>query len=271
MLAAATVHFPYMTAWPDQANPEHREATLQGFSLINAAFEKAQIDTLIVFTSEHIVNLQPRMAPPFVIGTGQSHRAFPEPQFNLEPVVRHGHPDLANHLVECLYDQGFDPAHSSELRLDHGTTLPLQQLNVSPRVRIVPIVINTLFQPLPSLQRCRAFGAAVSRALESYEAGGRIALLATGGISHSVGEPGMDQNDAEFDAAFINALLNNDLDVACDYSNATLDALGNGTHEIRSWIAVSAAAQPLRPKQVTAIPYAPGWYTGVHQLLWDAT
>lgn len=269
MLAAATVHFPYMTAWPEQALAEHREATLQGFSKITSAFSEAAVDTIIVFTSEHIVNLQPRMAPPFVIGTGLSHSAFPEPQFNLQPVTRPGHPALANHLVDCLYESGLDPAHSSELRLDHGTTLPLQQLNIAPHIRIVPIIINTLFQPLPSLQRCKAFGAAISSALDRYDPGCRVALLATGGISHSVGEPGMDQNHPEFDAEFVNALMTGDLDAACMYSDATLDQLGNGTHEIRSWIAVAAAAQPALPRQITAIPYAQGWYTGVHQLLWD--
>ncbi len=90
MLAAATVHFPYMTMWPERASAEHRSATAAGFARIGRAFSDAGIDTIIAVTSEHIVNLQPRLAPPFTIGLGDSHPAFPEPQFNLAPVARRG-------------------------------------------------------------------------------------------------------------------------------------------------------------------------------------
>lgn len=270
MLAAATVHFPYMTAWPDKASAEHQQATLDGFRQLGKAFVSSRIDTLVVLSSEHIVNLQPRMAPPFVIGTGANHRAFPEPQFNLVPVTRPGDPELANGLVQALYAEGFDPAHASELKLDHGTSLPLQQLALPAHVRIVPIIINTLFPPLPSLSRCRALGAALGKVLAQQTTGRRVALLATGGISHSVGEPGVDQNHPDFDSAFIQELVSGNLDEACRYSDSQLDALGNGTHEIRSWVAVAAAVHPARPKVVTSIPYAPGWLTGVHQLLWES-
>lgn len=270
MLAAATVHFPYMTAWPDQAQPAHQEATRQGFKRIGEAFTKARIETLVVFTSEHIVNLQPRMAPPFVIGTGAMHAAFPEPQFNLQPVARPGDTELAYLLVKELYEAGLDPAHSSELRLDHGTTLPLQQLQLPDHVRIVPIIINTLFPPLPTLKRCRALGKAISVALKASGNDQRVGVLATGGISHAVGAPHMDRNDPQFDSEFLAALASGDLHKACSYPDNVLDALGNGTHEIRSWIAAAAAAHPGRPEVVTAIPYAPGWHTGVHQMLWEA-
>ncbi|NYT68677.1 hypothetical protein [Pusillimonas noertemannii] len=268
MLVAATVHFPYMTAWPDQAQPAHRDATHQGFKRISKAFSDANVETLIVLTSEHIVNLQPRMAPPFLIGTGAVHAAFPEPQFNLEPVTRPGDPELAYALIEYLYDKGMDPAHSSELRLDHGTTLPLQQLQIAPHVRVVPIIFNTLFPPLPTLKRCRALGRAIGEALRAMGVDERTGILATGGISHAVGAPGMDRNHPQFDSDFIAALVASDLDKACSYSDSELDALGNGTHEIRSWIAAAAAAHPAQPEVVTTIPYAPGWHTGVHQMLW---
>jgi aromatic ring-opening dioxygenase catalytic subunit (LigB family) len=270
MLAAATVHFPYMTAWPEQAQAAHREATHQGFARIGKAFADAGVDTLIVLTSEHIVNLQPRMAPAFLIGTGAVHESFPEPQFRLEPVARPGDPELAHALVEHLYAHGLDPAHSSELRLDHGTTLPLQQLKIPADIRVVPVIINTLFPPLPTLKRCRELGAAIAQALPQTGMERRVGILATGGISHAVGEPGMDRIDPPFDAQFVAALVAGDLNKACAYSDSELDAKGNGTHEIRSWIAAAAAAQPSQAKVVTAIPYAPGWYTGVHQMLWEA-
>ncbi|MEO6410501.1 MAG: hypothetical protein ABIO45_17360 [Burkholderiaceae bacterium] len=271
MLAAATVHFPTMTGWPERASPEHRAATTAGFARLSRALVDADVETLVVFTSEHIVNLQPRLAPAFLIGVGDSHPAFPEPQFNLAPIARRGDPELAEVLVRSLYAKGFDPAHSSELRLDHGTTLPLAQIGIAEGVAIVPIIINSIFAPLPTLARCRELGAAVAASLAESTHGRRVALLATGGISHTVGAPGMERNDAAFDAAFLGALVEGDLDRACGTPDAVLDTAGNGTHEIRNWIAVAGAMHPKRPHVVTDIAFAPGWDTGVHQLVWEAT
>jgi hypothetical protein len=80
----------------------------------------------------------------------------------------------------------------------------------------------------------------------------------------------MERNHPEFDAAFLAALAGADLAKACSYPDPLLDALGNGTHEIRNWVAVAAAVHPRRPQVITSIPFAPGWDTGVHQLLWTA-
>ena len=44
----------------------------------------------------------------------------------------------------------------------------------------------------------------------------------------------------------------------CGHSDARLDASGNGTHEIRNWVAVAGAMHPARPRVVTGIPFVPG-------------
>lgn len=270
MLAAATVHFPYMTAWPERASDEHRAVTSQGFDRIGRAIESAGIETLIVITSEHIVNLQPRMAPAFTIGIGASHQAFPEPQFNLDGRARRGDPLLARELIDHLYQLGFDPAHSIDLRLDHGTMLPLQQMRLSDDIGVVPLIINTLFPPLPTLERCRAFGEAIRHALGKSRLGRRVALLATGGISHTVGAPGMERNAPGFDREFLDALCGGDLPRACSLSDDMIDAAGNGTHEIRNWIITAAAVAPARPEVLSNVAFAPGWNSGIHQLIWNA-
>jgi len=269
VIVAATVHFPYMTAWPERASPEHQAATLAGFQRIGDAFRQSHVDTVITFTSEHIVNLQPRMAPAFTIGVGEQHHAYPEPQFKLEPVSRCGDPALAQELVRGLYDLGFDPAHASELRLDHGTSLPLARLNIDAAVTVVPIIINSIFAPLPTLRRCSELGRAVATVLARTGLKRRVGLLATGGLSHTVGAIGMERNDPDLDAAFLSALANGDLETACGFADQRLDAAGNGTHEIRNWVAAAGAAFPRRPDVVTAIAFAPGWNSGVHQLLWE--
>ena len=270
MIAAATVHAPYITAWPERAGQPHRDVTTAGFAQLGQAFRSAAIDTLVIFTSEHILNLQPRMAAPFIVGVGETHRTFPEPHFNLPDHPQRGDAALGENLVEALYRQGFDPVHSSDLLLDHGTIMPLSLMGIGDELAIIPIVINSIFPPLPTLERCRAFGRCVGEYLRASSSRRRIGLLATGGLSHRVGTPGVEEIDPEFDQRFVGALLDGDLDRAAGFSTAEIDAAGNGTHEVRNWVALAAAVYPRRPEVVTSIAYAPGWDTGVYQLLWEA-
>ncbi|MCC6006913.1 MAG: hypothetical protein JJU40_04485, partial [Rhodobacteraceae bacterium] len=93
---------------------------------------------------------------------------------------------------------------------------------------------------------------------------------ATGGISHVVGAVGVDRNDQAFDARFLEAFAEGDHDRITAISEAEIDAAGNGTHEIRNWVALAAAMAPDRPRVLNALPFVPGWNAGVHQFLWDA-
>lgn len=271
MLAAATVHFPYMTANPDGAPETERRATVDGFRTIGAAIEAAGVQTLVALTSEHIVNLQPRLVAPFVIGLADVHRSFPEPHFNLSSDPRPGDPALARHIHDGVAASGFDLAYSSDLLLDHGTNVPLQMMGLPTSIAIVPIVINSLFKPMPSLERCWQFGAALRAAIESFALERNVAVLATGGISHVVGAVGVDENDPEFDRLFLDACLQGDRGRIGAITESEIDAAGNGTHEVRNWVALTAAMAPRRPRVLTSLPFVSGWNAGVHHLIWDET
>lgn len=266
---AATVHAPYLTAFPERVDAEALTITTDGFTRLGAMFSRTTIDGLLVVTCEHIVNLEPRLVPPFTIGVGERHPVFHEPHFRLPAGYRPGDPELGRALHDGLTERGFDIAHSVEVALDHGTMVPLELMQVE-AVPVVPVVINTLFAPLPSLRRCAQLGTALAAAIEAAPGRRRIGVLATGGLSHTVGAPGMDRTDAEFDARFLEALADGDLDRLTAFDEATLDAAGNGTHEIRTWITAAAAASGLSYEVVTALPHVAGWDVGVHQVRWTA-
>jgi hypothetical protein len=75
---------------------------------------------------------------------------------------------------------------SDELLLDHATFLPLHFLNPNMAVPIVPVILNTLTPPMPSAKRCFQFGEFLGRVLQQNAK--RVALIATGGLSHWPGE-----------------------------------------------------------------------------------
>ncbi len=75
-----------------------------------------------------------------------------------------------------------------EMLIDHAVTIPMALMWPGPAwpVRIVPIEINTVQHPLPSLARCFNLGRSIGRAIESYEQDVRVVLVATGGLSHQL-------------------------------------------------------------------------------------
>jgi hypothetical protein len=63
--------------------------------------------------------------------------------------------------------------------------LPLHKLHVN-GTRVVPVFFNTLVDPQPSASRSYDFGAVIGDVRRA--SGERIALIATGGMSHDPGE-----------------------------------------------------------------------------------
>jgi protocatechuate 4,5-dioxygenase beta chain len=50
----------------------------------------------------------------------------------------------------------------------------------------VPIAVNVLRHPLPTMRRCFRLGQAIRRAIESFPQDTRVVLLGTGGMSHQL-------------------------------------------------------------------------------------
>ena len=53
-------------------------------------------------------------------------------------------------------------------------------------VPIVPLQVGVLQFPIPSARRCYKLGQSLRRAIESYPEDLKVAIVATGGLSHQV-------------------------------------------------------------------------------------
>ena len=103
---------------------------------------------------------------------------------------RHG--KIWGGLVPYGYkEEGFDPSYSKKTRYDgglgHAFARVLKFLSPQASHSIVPIMVNTYYPPnQPTPKRCHDLGIAVRRAVEAWESGKRVAVLASGGLSHIV-------------------------------------------------------------------------------------
>jgi aromatic ring-opening dioxygenase catalytic subunit (LigB family) len=209
-------------------------------------------DALVVVADDQHENIQDDANPPFTIYVGEDFEASVSLSYFKEPksanrTAYKTDPVLAQGLLEQLMEAGFDPAYSKLLRyeggLGHAFARVLKFLTPNAGVPVVPIMVNTYYPPAPSAQRCLAFGQALASAIRQVPGNRRIAVVGSGGLSHTI-------IDEALDHGVVAAIKANDLGFLGALPATRLTA---GTSEIRNWIVTAAAAN--RP--ATVVDYVP--------------
>ena len=240
--AAAAVHAPGITGRRDAATPQQRDILFGAFDALRKRIEAAQLNALVVVSSEHYTNFFLNNAPPFCIGLADAYDGPSEDEHFLK-IARTTIPGARalSHHIAAVIGNSIDMAHSQELLFDHGIMVPLHLLTPEMTLPVVPIIINCQMPPLPPLARCHALGLALRQALNGC--GERVGILAAGGLSHWPAMPESGKLNIEFDRAFVEDFLANDTARMTRYSDTELvAAAGPGAREIRSWIVAAAAA-----------------------------
>jgi aromatic ring-opening dioxygenase LigB subunit len=264
--AAAASHAPGMTAWADAAPADQKDTLYGAYGQLSHKLAGSGTEVLILLTSEHWANFFLDHIGAFCVGRGDSFAGPIEPWLKVEKAKVKGDPELAREIVEACYESGFEPDYSYELELDHGTMVPLHFLTPSMNLPIVPIMFNTLADPQPSAGRCVEFGRVIGRLAERSSK--RIALVATGGLSHDPGERNHGVIDSAFDRRFLAEMAAGDSERLGKYTRAELAAEGAGAFELLSWIALSGALNGAKGKVVAYEAVKP-WATGIGMVEFD--
>ena len=146
--------------------------------------------------------------------------------------------ELANHLVRSLVDAEFDIARCNKLReeigVGHAFSFLYRRILPGGTLPMVPVMVNTYYPPnQPTPKRCYAFGQAVRKSIESWDSDKRVALMASGGLSHVV-------IDEEIDAMVIDGLKNKKPETLFRLPR---EKLRGGTSEILNWVALAGAME----------------------------
>jgi 2,3-dihydroxyphenylpropionate 1,2-dioxygenase len=161
-------------------------------------------DVVVIFGPDHFRALFYDLMPAFVIGVGRV-AGWGDWHTPIGPFATC--PTLAKHVLKTTLTEGFDPASSYDIKVDHGVIQPVQLMDLAD-LPIVPVVFNAAGPPLPTPIRCHAFGAAVGRAIESFSDDIRVAIVASGGISHDPPVPSPESNDPEIVERAIHGRIN---------------------------------------------------------------
>lgn len=140
------------------------------------AFEPEQI---VFFVNDHFAGFHYSNMPAYCVGTACTAVADLGGQAGPIPVNEAD----AVALVAFLRDEGFDPAISYKMTVDHAMSQPLNRLiGGIDRVPVLPVFISVFTPPLMRFRRSRLLGEAVGRFIARQ--GKRTIIMASGGISH---------------------------------------------------------------------------------------
>lgn len=158
-------------------------AALKSATKTIAAWEP---DIVIVFYPDHFNGFFYDLMPSFCIGAVASsvgdYGSVPGPLDVPE--------DLALSMAQSCIADGVDVAVSYRMQVDHGAVQPVELLSgLHPLSRIIPVFVNSAAPPRPKFARVRALGEAIGRWAAGMDL--RIALVASGGLSHDPPLPAM--------------------------------------------------------------------------------
>jgi 2,3-dihydroxyphenylpropionate 1,2-dioxygenase len=243
VFAGVCSHAPGITGRAARADARLRDTFYAKLGELKEQLEAAKPDALIVVAAEHFANFFMNNMPAFAIGMADSYEGPIEDEAFLRIKRRQvpGNKALSRKLIEGVI-QTVDVAYAEEWKFDHGISVPLHFLTPDYDLPIIPANINCQGPPLAPLKRAWAFGEALRSAIDSVPE--RVALVATGGISHWPATPDAGKITAAWDRDFLARWAANDRDALLSYTDAdTYRDGGQGGFEMRTFIAAAAAAK----------------------------
>jgi protocatechuate 4,5-dioxygenase beta chain len=214
-----------------------------GFPPVQRWLKEVKPDVVVMFYNDHGLNFFLDKMPTFAVGAAAQYNNADEgwgiptlPPFQ-------GNPALSWHLINHLVAHDFDVTTCQEMLVDHACTLPLKLFwpeGPCP-VQVVPICINTVQFPLPSAKRVYALGKAVGEAIAQWPSDQKVAVVASGGLSHQLdGERAGFINKA-FDLEFMDSLVSNPEWATQFTTLALVEKTGTQGVELLMWLAMRAA------------------------------
>jgi hypothetical protein len=177
--------------------------------------------------------------------------------------------DLATFLIEDLTRQEVDVAsvaavsEPSKAGFGHAYGFILKRL-FRRSIPVVPVLLNTYFPPnVPSANRCFDVGRKLREAIRAYPKNLRVAIVASGGLSHFVVEE-------DFDLEILRMLKEKDEQ---GLRAIVPSALRSGTSETLNWIFTAGAVDFLPLRSVEYYPLhrtEAGTGVGAAFCIWEA-
>jgi 2,3-dihydroxyphenylpropionate 1,2-dioxygenase len=230
-----------------------RKDAEEAFAVLRADLEGAKPDVLIVVANDQFVNFFWNNIPTFFVTTADEVKG----QFTRHKFQYQNHKDLGRAIVRAGMQKGIDFSFGEHIELQHTQVVPLYFLLPEPKIPILPIYVNTWVDPAPSPGRCYKVGEVIREVADHSDQ--RVAILATGGLSHFPGSPRIGEIDTNFDHKLLEVMREGKGRSLVDYSVEEL--LQAGDTEFLNWMVVIGTVGDARASHTSYMPdlVATGW------------
>lgn len=230
-----------------------RQDAEAAFAVLREDLERSQPEVLIVVANDQFVNFFWNNIPTFFVTVAEEVKG----QFTRHRFQYRNHKELGNAIIRAGMEKGIDFSYGENIELQHTQNVPLYFLLREPSIPILPIYVNTWVDPAPSPRRCYQVGELIRAVAEQSKE--RIAILATGGLSHFPGSPRIGQIDEQFDHRLLEVLRDGKGKALADYSVQEL--LQAGDTEFLNWMVVIGAVGDAKASYTAYMPdfVATGW------------
>ena len=244
--ASASVHAPQLLTRPPQEDQAQLDAGIAAMSALGGLLDETKPDALIVVGIDHLETFFLSAVPTFAIVSGERATAsFAGHDYDI-PI----HQPLARALLDGLVASGHDLAYAQEALLGHAFAVPFEYIHAGRAIPVIPMFVNVYLPPLPTTQRCMDLGAAIAAVIE--ERPERVAILASGGMSHYPGTWKYYDPEYEFDHWVIQEIEEGRPESLLELTGEQLDEVGNG--ELLPWMVMLGAIGRKRGKLLSYQP-----------------
>jgi len=248
--AMATVHAPQLFTRPPTEDPAQLDADIAAMRALGQSLDETKAEVAVVIGSDHLETFFLSAVPTFAIVAGQQSKASFAGRDYALPVD-----PLAEEVLEKLVAAGFDMTYSQDAVLGHSFAAVYEWVIGGRAIPVVPIFVNTYLPPLPTPRRCQQLGAAIGTVIANSDR--RVAVIASGGMSHYPGTWKYPQPAYDFDWWAIAHLERGNIDALLNLTSEQLDEVGNT--ELLPWMVMLGA---IGPQPAELLTYQPTWHHG---------
>jgi 3-O-methylgallate 3,4-dioxygenase len=246
---------------------ERQRRTKAAIDELADVFAEARPDVAVIVGNDQMEIFDERLIPAFAVFYGDTitnHEFSAERMAQVPPGVRpaipgyipkggadyRGQPELALKIIERAMADEFDIAAMAKLpkpETPHAFGFVYRRIMRDNPVPSVPVLVNTFYPPnQPSVRRCYAFGKSVVHAIQEWDSDARVAVLASGGLTHFVIDEALDQ-------LFFDALEAREIERVAELGE---NIFQDGTSELKNWVPVAGAMADLGLTP-TVVDYVP--------------
>ena len=271
--AMAMTHSPGLTGWFDRAPEEHQKLALRATAEMRERLIAARPDVIVAFSNDHLLNWPINNTPEYTVGIGAEHVGpadWYDEWLGMPTKYRiPGHPDLARFIVNESVRRRLALAYLRTMEFDDGISVPMHYLNPEGAIPLVPVTMNCTVPPVPTPERAYHVGTILRDVLKAFPGNERVAIMATGGLSHEPGGPRYFWVDEEFDLWFLDLLKRGDHEgLLRECTLEKMEEAGSGgTAELNAWILAMAFTRG--PADVLAYMPAVAWRSGTGMVVWN--